>query len=176
MSKVDTGLDKEAGTKSPEAPKLPANGGGFDALFELLAYYALLLALGVVAAFVVLRAAEELSISLSATGKIAAVIFAILAALIALNWHFDSSQGQVSQIKLRQAAKRWAYPITLIVGLTLGWQWREHGDPDHDRKQAEQVAASACGQIPGCLALAQRAAGGADIAQYLKPKPNGGTR
>lgn len=175
MDKVDTGLDKHAGQKSTPAPAV-SGSGGLDALFELLAYYTLVLAMAVVAAFVVLRGADELSISLDSTGKTAVAIVTALATLVGLNWHLERPQGQTSQLKLQQTAKRWAYPLTLIAGLALGWQWREHGDPDHDRKQAIQTAAATCVQFPTCLQLAQRSAGGADIAQYFKPKPNGGTR
>lgn len=170
MSKVETGLDRPAGEKSPQT--LPrATGGGFGPLFEMLAYYVLMLAGSIIAALVVLRAMAELSIPLSSGGKTVAFILATLAAMIAVGCYFDSSQGQASQAKFRQAATHWAYPITLIAGLALGWQWREHGDPNHDRRQAEHIAASTCGQIAFCLTQAQKIAGGLDIARYVKPEP-----
>ena len=170
MNKVDTGLDRPAVQKSSQK-SAEASGSGFGPLFEMLAYYVLMLAGSMIAALVVLRAVAELSIPLSSGGKTVTLILATLAAMIAVNCYFDSSQGQASQARFRQAAMHWAYPITLIAGLALGWQWREHGDPNHDQRQAEHIAASTCGQIAFCLTQAQKIAGGLDIGRYVKPKP-----
>lgn len=159
MSKVDTGLDRPAGQKSPQT-LADATGGGCAPLFEMLAYYVLMLAGSIIAALVVLRAMAELATPLSGGGETVTLILATLATMIAVSCYFDSLQGQTSRAKFRQTATHWAYPITLIARLALGWQWREHGDPNHDRKQAEHIAASTCGQIAFCLTQAQKIAGG----------------
>lgn len=170
MAEVNTGLGREAGERSTARP-LPSESTGFAAIFELLAYYALLLILAVFAAAIAAYAASALGISLGRASETAMVGAIVLVTLVALNWHFDSAQGQRRQRALRGIAKGWAYPMALLLGLGLGWQWRHHNDPDPAREQAHRIAASTCGQIPFCLAQAQRIAGGLDLGQYVKPKP-----
>jgi hypothetical protein len=172
MAEVNTGLGREAGDRSTQRPA-PSESTGFAAIFELFAYYALLLVLAVFAAAIVAYAAAALAISLDPKFEAAIAGAIVLVTLIALHWHFDSPQGQRRRDTLRILAKGWAYPMTLLVGLGLGWQWRHHNDPDPAREQAQRIAASTCGQIAFCLAQAQRIAGGLDLGQYVKPKPSG---
>lgn len=172
MTEINTGLEHEAGAKSTERPALPVSTG-FAALFELLAYYALLLVLAVFVAALAAHAASALGISLDRTSETAVAGAIVLVALIALHWHFGSPQGQRHRDTLRGIAKGWAYPMALLVGLWLGWHWRHHNHPDPAREQAQRIAASTCGQIAFCLTQAQSIAGGLDLAQYVKPKPTG---
>lgn len=172
MAEINTGFGREAGAGSTEIPA-PAESTGFAAIFELLSYYALLLVLAVFAAVIAAYAASALGISLDRTSETAVAGAIVLVSLIALHWHFDSPRGQQRRDALRAIAKGWAYPMTLLVGLGLGWQWRHHNDPDPAREQAHRTAALTCGQIPFCLAQAQRIAGGLDLAPFVKPKPAG---
>jgi hypothetical protein len=172
MAEINTGLEREAGARSTERPT-PHDSSGFAAIFEQLAYYALLLVLAVFAAALAAHAASALGISLDRTSEIAVAGAIVLVAFVALHRHFDSPQGQRRRDMLRGIAKGWAYPMTLLVGLGLGWQWRHHNAPDPAREQAQRIAASTCGQIAFCLTQAQGIAGGLDLAQYVKPKPAG---
>lgn len=172
MAEINTGLEREAGARSAKA-HTPPDSTGCAAIFELLAYYALLLVLAIFTAAIAAYAVSALSISLDRKSETAMAGAIVLVTLIALHWHFDSTVGQRRGDALRRVAKSWAYPMTLLVGLGLGWQWRHHNDPDPTREQAQRIAASTCGQIAFCLTQAQRIAGGLDLGPYVKPKPTG---
>lgn len=172
MAEINTGLDREVSARSTEGPA-PPESTGLAGIFELLAYYALLLVLAVLIAAIAAQAASALGTSLDRKSETAVAGAIVLVALVALNWHFDSLPGQRRRDALRGIAKGWAYPMTLLAGLWLGWQWRHHNAPDPAMEQAQRIAASTCGQIAFCLAQAQRIAGGLDLGQYVKPKPAG---
>jgi hypothetical protein len=137
-------------------------------LFELLAFYGLVWG----AAFAVGLSLEWLLAFLplppDAGSPLILCGIVIFAIAVSIFWSFDGAAGRQRKAKWMTTARTYGYPITLLVGCYVGWQYHAYDVRYSDETIARRAAESACTQVPDCLTLATRARGGDDVLQYLR--------
>ena len=154
----------------PEAEKYGPGAQSVHDIFELLAFYGLILAMSAAVAFTAVEFLSRMHVGLSVEAEVLTGLAVALGCAVAINWHFDSPIGKSRQRTLKRLAQTYAYPLTLLVGFYVGWQWRENNHPEPEREYAEQMAVRICAMKPDCLATAE-SAGGRDMKKYIKPSP-----
>lgn len=137
------------------------------ALFEVALLWGIVWSVAISVGWVVSLILDQTVASTRSNWSGVLSILAGLATAIVIAASSDGPNGAARTRRFRRFVRVYGYPLILVAGVFVGWQWRDRRPPDPERESAIAAAAVVCGKIPLCVSEATRVNEGSDVSDYL---------
>ncbi len=136
-------------------------------LFELLAFHTLVWAIAILGGYLSALGLDAVGLS-KGYWRFAPMPVTLIFAII-LYASTDKATNEHPEARLRTFSQRYAFPIILLLGIGIGYQWHMRmPSTDPWRDEAIKQALRACSETPACIRNAESVTGSGTVLQYIK--------